>query len=34
MAVSRARLALVTALATVLKSGLQVLGVEAPEEMY
>jgi arginyl-tRNA synthetase len=31
---SRARLALVTALGTVLKSGLQVLGVEAPDEMY
>lgn len=33
MGVSRSRLALVTALATVLKSGLQVLGVDAPEEM-
>ena len=31
---SRARLALVTAVQTVLKSGLQVLGVEAPDEMY
>jgi arginyl-tRNA synthetase len=34
MGLSRARLALVTALGTVLKSGLQVVGVEAPEEMY
>jgi arginyl-tRNA synthetase len=33
MDVSRSRLALVTALATVVKSGLQVLGVDAPEEM-
>jgi len=33
MDLSRARLALVTALGTVLRSGLQVLGVEAPEEM-
>lgn len=32
--VSRARLALVSAVGTVLKSGLQVLGVGAPEEMY
>jgi arginyl-tRNA synthetase len=31
---SRARLALVAALQTVLRSGLQVLGVEAPDEMY
>ncbi|HWT29921.1 MAG TPA: arginine--tRNA ligase, partial [Propylenella sp.] len=31
---SRARLALVTALGIVLRSGLQVLGVDAPEEMY
>jgi arginyl-tRNA synthetase len=31
---SRARLALVTALGLVLRSGLEVLGVEAPEEMY
>jgi len=31
---SRARLGLVTAVGTVLKCGLQVLGVEAPEEMY
>jgi arginyl-tRNA synthetase len=34
MALSRARIALVTATGTVLRSGLQVLGVEAPEEMY
>jgi arginyl-tRNA synthetase len=33
MGLSRARLALVTALGTVLRSGLQVLGVGAPEEM-
>ncbi|MBA3520156.1 MAG: arginine--tRNA ligase [Rhizobiales bacterium] len=32
--VSRARLALVSAVGTVLKAGLQVLGVEAPAEMY
>jgi arginyl-tRNA synthetase len=31
---SRARLALVTAVGFVLKSGLQVLGVEAPDEMH
>jgi arginyl-tRNA synthetase len=31
---TRARLALVTALGMVLRSGLQVLGVEAPAEMY
>ena len=31
---TRARLALVTAVGMVLKSGLQVLGVEAPEEMH
>ena len=31
---SRARLALVTALGLVLRSGLDVLGVEAPDEMY
>jgi arginyl-tRNA synthetase len=31
---SRARLALVTAVGMVLRSGLQVLGVDAPEEMY
>jgi arginyl-tRNA synthetase len=31
---SRARLALVAALGIVLRSGLQVLGVEAPDEMY
>lgn len=31
---SRARLGLVTALGTVLRCGLQVLGVKAPEEMY
>jgi arginyl-tRNA synthetase len=31
---SRARLALVAGLQTVLRSGLQVLGVEAPDEMY
>jgi arginyl-tRNA synthetase len=31
---SRARLALVTATGAVLSSGLQVLGVDAPEEMY
>jgi len=31
---SRARLALVSAVGTVLKAGLQVLGVEAPAEMY
>jgi arginyl-tRNA synthetase len=34
MALSRARIALVTATGAVLRSGLQVLGVEAPEEMY
>jgi arginyl-tRNA synthetase len=32
--VSRARLGLVTALQNVLRCGLQVLGVEAPDEMY
>jgi arginyl-tRNA synthetase len=31
---SRARLGLVTAIGSVLKCGLQVLGVEAPDEMY
>jgi len=31
---SRARLGLVTAVSSVLRGGLQVLGVEAPEEMY
>jgi arginyl-tRNA synthetase len=31
---SRARLGLVTAVGCVLKGGLQVLGVDAPEEMY
>lgn len=31
---SRARLALVTALGTVLQSGLDILGVDAPEEMH
>ena len=34
LALSRARLGLVTAVGYVLRSGLQVLGVEAPEEMY
>jgi arginyl-tRNA synthetase len=34
VALSRARLGLVAAVGCVLKSGLQVLGVEAPEEMY
>jgi arginyl-tRNA synthetase len=34
MAESRARLALVTALGLVLRSGLEVLGVDAPDEMY
>jgi arginyl-tRNA synthetase len=34
IALSRARLGLVTAVGCVLRSGLQVLGVEAPEEMY
>jgi arginyl-tRNA synthetase len=34
VALSRARLGLVTAVGYVLQSGLQVLGVEAPEEMY
>jgi len=34
IALSRARLALVAAVGMVLRSGLQVLGVEAPEEMY
>jgi arginyl-tRNA synthetase len=34
IALSRARIGLVTAVGTVLKRGLQVLGVEAPEEMY
>ncbi len=34
IALSRARLALVTAVGMVLRSGLQVLGVEAPDEMY
>jgi arginyl-tRNA synthetase len=34
LALSRARLGLVTAIGYVLRSGLQVLGVEAPEEMY
>lgn len=34
IALSRARLGLVTAVGYVLRSGLQVLGVEAPEEMY
>ena len=31
---SRSRLALVTAVGTVLRSGLELLGVDAPEEMY
>ena len=34
MRLTAARLALVSALGIVLRSGLQVLGVEAPEEMY
>ena len=34
IALSRARLGLVTAVGCVLKCGLQVLGVEAPDEMY
>jgi arginyl-tRNA synthetase len=34
LALSQARLGLVTAVGYVLRSGLQVLGVEAPEEMY
>ena len=34
IALSRARLALVTAVGMVLRSGLQVLGVDAPEEMH
>jgi arginyl-tRNA synthetase len=34
IALSRARLGLVTAVGSVLKSGLQVLGVEAPDEMH
>jgi arginyl-tRNA synthetase len=34
MHLTAARLALVSALGIVLRSGLQVLGVEAPEEMY